>query len=93
MSEIERFVINICVTTIALIFWQMFFPKRRIYCNDEGWQLIETLPDNQDQYILLTDGYRVCSVRFFECNRKGQVIMPVNNSIVTHWRPYPFPPK
>ena len=65
--------------------------KTKIYCNDEGWQSIDTI---QDQYrdILVTDGEKVSSVFRPDFNKKGQCIFGYPPRLATHWRDIPFPP-
>ena len=95
MNEIftVNFLINFFIITIILFLWQVFVPLRRIYCNDEGWQPIETVPDTPSDQILLTDGHIVYATRLIEFNRHGKCSFGYYGRIATHWRYLPNPPK
>lgn len=81
-------VLNIIFNTL----YQRYSKKRRIYCNDEGWLPIETLPANTKIDILLTDGETVRSCWMVDYNKKGEVRFDLYGKVATHWRRYPLPP-
>ena len=78
-------------------YWR--YKKSILYCVDNGWQPIETIPtkerkDFQENKIFLTDGEKVDEVYFrLRYNEKGQIVFDYDDCIATHWRPYPLPPK
>ncbi len=88
----NSFFISLITSTIIFAILQTFWPKRRVYCNDDGWQPVDTIPDSGVE-IIITDGEKVRISTYRTFNRKGECIMrEYASQLVRNWRHMPKPP-
>ena len=92
-------IIPICTfvaSAAATWIYHRYANPKRIYCNDEGWQPIETIPEenrSREDDILITDGQEVYRVIIRDHDAKGRVTLGYPYSrVATHWRKMPMPP-
>lgn len=90
-----QFVIGISVSCIVFYF---FNKSKKIYVTDHdyGWLDIKNYPIPEDGNLeyLATDGKKVkdCCCKYFD-KYGNQVLTSYNKEKITHWFPYPLPPK
>ena len=92
------FLISLALVVSVQILYHLWNPKRRIYCNDEGWKSVDSFPYDKkglfDQ-VLITDGedVRMVTTRWADHDRNGNITMGVPSRRVIAWRKVPYPPK
>jgi hypothetical protein len=92
MEILSIFLLNIALSSLLFYMYNRFSKKRRIYCNDDVWMPIDTLPEDEYE-LFLTDGEYVRNVYYPDYNKKGQCVFGYDHKVATHWRRLPLPPQ
>jgi hypothetical protein len=88
------YLISLIIGGIIGSLFTLTFLKPKLKNYQGGWLKISEFPISEDAHdYIVSDGKEVYQQYSPDFNSKGQAIFSYRKKIVTHWMPYPEPPK